>query len=161
MKNLILFIITCSYSISFAMTKQDFLKLDEKGKEDFINTQAIEVYKTDAIQDFIKNNPSIMPLILNQSKDLTSIWGDTILEGPYALNADPETTIQSLYTYNNEIFAILANIYASAVVTEGCEYDEDADQWGDDCDEGSISESFVIDTEGNLIDMGYYPEFDQ
>ncbi len=159
MKTILIFFILSLQSTSFALSKNAFLALDEKDKENFINTQTVEVDDTESIELFQKENPNLVAEIMKQGEYLANIWGDTILEGPYSLTGDLEITIYSLYTFDGEPYAVLATVSSSAVFTDSCEYDEDADAWPDDCGAGTISESFVVDMAAQTIDFGYYAEF--
>lgn len=141
------------------MSKEAFLALDEAAKEEFINNQATEVYEELEIQKFMEKNTELMKIVTDSGDRVANVWWDTILEGPYSLTGESETQIQTLYTLNGEVIAVQALVSSSAIFTDSCDYDEEADAWGDDCTPGSISESFVIGIDGNTIDFGYYAEF--
>ncbi len=159
MKFIISILLTGLCSISFAMSKEEFLALDLQDKEEFLSTKATEVTDEKAIESFKQNNPQLLVKINQAAEYASDVWRDTVLEGPYATTGDIETEVTTIYTYNNEVFAVYAVVSAPAIFTDSCEYDEEADEWGDDCSEGSISETIAVDTDGNIIDMGFYPDF--
>lgn len=149
----------CFSSLSLAMTKAEFLNLDESAKQQFLETQASALEGEEDIQNFMAAQPDLMRLVLEAGESVSNIWGDTILEGPYSLTGDIETTVSTIYTSNNEVYAVYATVSAPAILTDSCDYNDETNQWDDDCMVGNISESFVLDAEGNTIDMGYYAEF--
>lgn len=159
MKTLLLILTLCFCSISVALTKTEFNALDDNAKAEFIQNQALEVYDLSALERFEGEQKPLMNLLAEKGEDLSRVWYDTILEGPYALTGDSEVSISSLYLHNGEVYAILATVSAPAVFVDSCNYDEEAEEWDEGCYAGSISESFVMDSSGELIDLGYYAEF--
>lgn len=159
MKALLIICVLTLQSISFAMSKEDFLKLDDAEKEEFLYTKATELTDDKDIQLFVKNEKVMMSSVLAAGDDVSTVWYDTILEGPYSLVGELETRVETLYTFNGEVLAVVAVVASEAFNTDSCLYDEETEEWGDDCVRGSISETFVVDFEGNIIDLGYYAEF--
>lgn len=159
MKFIAFVLITSFLSPSFSLTKQEFLKLSDEQKIEFIRNQTIEIEEIDQIKKFLKDNENFLKLILEAGERSANSWQDTILEGPYALTEKTETEVTTLYTYNDEVYAIHAVVSASAILTDSCEFNEQTNDWGDDCSEGSISEPIFVDAAGHFIESEYYVEF--
>lgn len=145
---------------SHAVSPEDFLKMDDSAKIDFIENHLHEIEDPKAIQNFVVTQSKIFEAVQKAGSRAADIWSDTILEGPYALDGETTTSVTTLYTLNGVIYAVYAVVSAPALMIDGCEFDESTNTWGDDCTEGSISETIIIDWEGNLIENGFYPEFD-
>ena len=138
-----------------------FLKLDDQAKLEFLEQHAKEVYDADEIAKLLVSNSEINKHAQSQGKDLARVWPDTILEGPYSQTGDAEVEVSSVYLLKGKIIAVRAYVSAAALFTDfdDCKYDEDQNQWSEECPTGSIVEGYYIDSSGERIQSDDYPEF--
>lgn len=137
----------------------DFLILEDREKIIFLET------KTTLVEDskqFSQVNESLMKQLILVGKNEADIWGDTVLEGPYALNGDVSVELEGLYVLDNQTYALAGYISAPAVITEDdeCSYNEETSQWTEQCYEGQIYQHFIMGVDGKVIESDNYPETD-
>lgn len=146
----------------WASERNNFITMDDLDKIEFIHEKAEEVYQDDEIRKFELQNPKLVSLIQEIGFDRARVWGDTVLEGPYAQTGELEVKISSLYFVDDELYAVRASVSADAIMYDinDCEYNDDLEEWTGDCAEGYISEGLYIDFEGNFIESDEYADFD-
>lgn len=162
MKALILALIFAFQSLSAAtLSNAEFLKLDDQAKLEFIEQHGQEIYDAEEIAKLLAKNSEIAKHAEAQGKDLAQVWPDTILEGPYAQTGDVEIEVSSIYLLKGKVLAVRAYVSAAALFTDfdDCKYDDDQDQWSEECPTGSIVEGFYIDSNGDRIESDDYAEF--
>ncbi len=158
----LLFILFLLCSNLYATSIEQFLKMTDENKIDFLINKASPIEDDTAIASFTKKFPNLIMKISNVGAELANIWGDTILEGPYGLNGDPTTTINSIYTYQGKVYAFFAQVRAPALFVEGeeCRFNEETGDYIDGCPEGEIYQNFYVDLRGVHIESDDYPEED-
>lgn len=158
MKFLIAFALFVSVAHAQQMSRDDFARLSDEEKVTFLENHATERSATARDQ-----SSAIFKKLLNEAVGVSDVWYDTILEGPYALTGDAGVESSTVFTYNKLVFAYHFNVSAAAIFTEGegCEFNEETEQWSEECMDstGTISQGILYDFSGREIDDGSYPEF--
>lgn len=110
----------------------------------------------------LKRKEKISTELASLANHEETLWGDTILEGPYGLDGKATARSVVLFVYHGEIFGYGAVIAAPAVFTDSddCEYDERKERWSEGCSRGEISVYNTYDAALQQIDTGSYAEFD-
>jgi hypothetical protein len=157
----LLFLCVCAFS-AHSMEYREFLKLSDEEKVEFLSDETDEQYVQAALDSFIELNPSFVSKMTVIGEELSDIWGDTILEGPFTQESDVTVELNSLYKYNGVIYAASVQVWAHGlfIETENCDYDEENDSWVGDCQEVRIYQNFYMDRDGNLIESDDYAEVD-
>jgi len=158
----LIFLLLLISNSTFATSIEEFLKMSAEKKIEFLETKTTVVEDKKAIASFILKFPALTKRITAVGEDLANIWGDTILEGPYALHGIATTSINSIYTYQGKIYAFSAQVRAPALFIEGedCRFDEETGDYIEGCPEGEIYQNFYVDLSANYIESDDYPEED-
>jgi hypothetical protein len=105
---------------------------------------------------------SILKKIHLSAVEITEVWPDTVLEGPYQQLGTAqldESSIQAIF-YKQALIGFSAYTYAPAAFTDECSFDYDIDEETaeenyNECLEeykGSLSQMFLTDKNGALIE---------
>lgn len=102
------------------------------------------------VDDFFgKDSAEALAAKTQQAKwehDISIVWGDTILEGPYRTFGETRSNVEIL-TYNGQAFAYEISVKQNAVMEpEGdCRFDDAQGRYvGEDCYFGTISETMYF-----------------
>ncbi len=140
--------------------------LDEQSKVTFLDDYANKDLRT---LSYIEAIPSL-PTHLNPEQlknefqtvlqDEENLWGDTILEGPFAQTGAAEISDVEALIYHERVVGFRIYIVAPAVFTDHCEFNEETYEY-ENCDgEGQIYVSKLLDINLDLLEDGNYAEFD-
>lgn len=156
----------------------DATKYNLQGKDDATIASSFHCLSADSKAIAVKNvNFQEKPLDLTTAKakplldkimidveDESNVWGDTILEGPYATTEGGKVSIYSSeeLRLNNKRIAIRITFGEKAVMTDsdGCELGADEETWSDECQRGTIQQTLHFDA--NISRIGVeddYPDF--
>lgn len=154
----LLFTLTSAY----AQTLSDFQKMSDEKKLQFLEKKAIFIDNQNQLNRYLAQTPYLQKMLNKMGSEVSSVWADTILEGPYAQTGNEETSLTGVYVFNGNVYAYSGNVSAAGVFTDddGCEYDEDKDVWNENCSEVSIYENFYMDFTGKFIESDNYAEVD-
>lgn len=96
------------------------------------------------------------------AEELVNIWGDTVLEGPYAQLGDSSLDLESIRAIykGSELVGFYATVRADAAFTDSCDYndevsEEQADREFNECLQdykGYIYENFLVNKNGSYIE---------
>jgi antitoxin component YwqK of YwqJK toxin-antitoxin module len=160
MKLVILMLLFSSMAFSLT-TPEQFVAMNSSDQIDFLYSDEVEEnIDSEVIQDTLSDK--LKKHINDQANDLLSVWGDTILEGPYALtDEDAVVKIESVFTVAGVVYGAYAYISNSAyfIESDDCDYDYDLEQWSETCEQGEIQESFYVDLNGKIIESDSYADF--
>ncbi len=148
--------------VSFAQSLQEFNLLSDDQKIELIySSEFIEVDDQQTMSELLL--PELLGKVHTLANSLVDVWGDTVLEGPYAIvQVDLSVTVESLFIKNNQIYAIKASVSNPAIIieSEDCHYSYESSQYTDECYEGIISQDFYLDVNGQEIESDNYADFD-
>ena len=164
MKNLslILFVFLGFQAFAQTISYQEFVKLTDKKKHSYLQENTTESDEFELLEYVERLNPELQSDMESIANEASYLWYDTVLEGPYAMTGEVKVSLTSVYMSENNYFAVSGIMYATGVFTEDdqCEYDEENDQWSQECSEVTIYEHFIMDMDGTFIESDYYPEVD-
>ncbi len=110
---------------------------------------------------------AIMKNVESIGDELAYIWDDTILEGPYSLDGQIKIVIVEVFVKEGQFFGAKAYVTNPAILVDfddsECSYRRSTDRYeGELCDNyrGEITEWYVVDHFGNLMDTDSYAEFE-
>lgn len=162
MKKIILISILLTFKLAQAQSLPEFLALEDQDKIIFLDQKAALINDGPSLADTLKKDPTLQRKIELVGNDLSNLWGDTILEGPYSVVGPHKTELTEVYVFNNQIYAYGGHVSAPAVFTEdsNCTNNPDAADPYEGCASVKIYENFYMDASGNFIISDYYPDTD-
>jgi hypothetical protein len=160
MKLLIVFLFTLSSA--YAQSLSEFLKMTDEQKIEFLDKKALFIDNQNQLNSYLKKAPSLQLMLNKIGNELSNVWGDTVLEGPYAQTGNDTTDLTGVYLFQGKVYAYSGSVSAAGVFIddEGCEFDEDKNEWNENCSEVNIYENFYMDFTGKFIESDNYAEVD-
>lgn len=160
------FIVTLLFFTSIqahALSGQQILKLYESGKTQEITLEQAKLPS-------IKKNTLLKKMNII-AEDLSIIWSDTILEGPYSLLENPSLDVKNISALllDKKIIGFIGYVRAEAAFNDNCDFNYDieetvAEQQHTACLQdykGAIVEKFLVDAEGERIEgLDSYADFE-
>jgi len=159
MKYLIVFaLLFTAVAHAQVMGREAFAALSDQDKVDFLSNQADEKPLTAR-----QRSSALVKRLQAAALQEANVWGDTVLEGPYAQTGDVQISDAVAFVVNNQVYAYRFTISADAIYTEadGCEYNDETEEWSEVCFEtaGTISEEVSFTFAGTEFDEGSYADY--
>jgi hypothetical protein len=155
-------ILLLTTQVCFSQTLEEFSLLTHDAKMELIeNGHFDEVTDQNEITSTIDMN--LLFKTVSFANDLVVVWGDTVLEGPYAIVEDDlNISVDTMYYKNGILYAIQGYVSNPAILIEStdCEFDYDTGEYNEQCYEGTISQYFYLDFNGVEIESDNYGDFD-
>lgn len=154
MKTIIATLILISSIQAHALSNSQVYELYESGK---YNEKSFSEVKLPAAQ-----KASIIKKMEAVSEELSNIWGDTVLEGPYIQLGNSSLDIESIRALykGSELVGFYGMVRAEAAFSDECSYndeinEEEADKEFNECLQeykGYIYENFLVNKNGSHIE---------
>ena len=133
--------------------RQDFLSED-------VNESLRALELDGAVQAGLVSEATVLAEFAKIAKYEENLWGDTILEGDYALTDRASAESIEVLVIGSTVYGYRAVIRADALMTSDCEYNEETEKWNDDCASGYIYVSHTYDAKFEQVPDDNYAEFD-
>ena len=138
--------------------REAFARLSVEERASFLLNQAEEI-ELAGLRPHLVNHP-VLTAVKAQALRATNVWWDTILEGDYELTGQPEIADVTVFLAHGQVYGYRVTARADAIATGACDYDEENETWGEDCQPGAIVEGFLFDFRGRLLEgHGDYADF--
>ena len=160
MKLMISLLILLLSATLYAQTLEKFQAMTDEAKLSFLNKKALFIDNPNQLARFQKEIPYLKTMLKTMGHELSYIWHDTVLEGPYAQTAMAQAELTGIYLYQGKIYAYQGYLSADGVYIgdESCEYNEALKQWSEECPEALIYQRFYMDFTGKFIESDEYAE---
>ena len=158
----LLIVLLFTLSSAHAQSLSDFLRMTDAKKLEFLEKKALYIENQNQLNSYLQKVPYLQTMLKKMGDEVAMVWGDTVLEGPYAQTGTESTNLTGVYLFKGNIYAYTGTVSAPGVFIDddGCEFNEENDEWNENCSEVSIYENFYMDFTGKFIESDNYAEVD-